>query len=95
MIWLNGDWSTFERSILENIVDVGARDLRFENIHFACDSITDAGGRVFVRERTCYWIDSGENGVVCSECGLGSSVLVKYSHLNRYCAGCGAKVVQE
>ena len=98
MIVLNGEWTTFERSILENIVDVSARDLRFENIHFACDSITDAGGRVFARERTCHNTEQGctelRTGMpvfTCSEC---EEIYVIDSRVY-FCPSCGAKVVEE
>lgn len=101
MIVLNGEWSTFERGILENIVDVGARDLRFENIHFACDSITDAGGRVFAREQTCR-VES-MHGYTDPFASTRYSVELSCHTLEdwpdseppEYCPWCGARVVEE
>lgn len=101
MIVFDSEPTLFEKGIVANIKDPSSYDIEFHNIHFAVETITDAGGRVFRRERSCR-VES-MHGYTDPFVSTRYSVELSCHTLEdwpdreppSYCPWCGARVVGE
>lgn len=57
MIKIKGEGTSLDWKIINSIKDVSAKNIELKNITFECETITDAVGHVFVRQRS----KEGEN----------------------------------
>ena len=57
MIKIKGEGTSLDWQIINSIKDVSAKNIELKNITFECETITDAAGHIFVRQRS----KEGEN----------------------------------
>ena len=93
MITVSHPITDLDRMIVGNIIDPLAPKIHFKKNTFDCETIEDAVGNVFVKQKTGEWIEYSDNyghsSYFCSRCGT------QEGKPSGFCPNCGAKMEEE
>ena len=84
-------------TIISSILDCQTNNIKFKNITFDANTITDSVGTVFERQKTGKWLPDNNNYIyekyVCSQCKVSFKTdNCMGKPLWKFCPNCGAKM---
>ena len=91
-VTIKGEPTTIEAYMIANTTLCPPNHIKIARFTFNCETIEDANGTVFRKERKGKWIDLGKDMNIrwqCSECGR------KDTQIYNYCPSCGADMREE